>query len=74
MKRRPAPSRPDDLIVFLGPSLPEEEALALAPCRVLPPARQVNWNEMEIYDLLHSTILSSLTPGEALGIRRNTDP
>ncbi|MGZ3459400.1 MAG: TfuA-like protein [Archangium sp.] len=39
MKRRPAPSRPDDLVVFLGPSLPEEEALALAPCRVLPPAR-----------------------------------
>ncbi|ATB31774.1 TfuA-like protein [Melittangium boletus] len=40
MKRRPTPSRPDDLIVFLGPSLPEEEALALVPCRVLPPARQ----------------------------------
>ncbi|WNG35126.1 hypothetical protein F0U61_16795 [Archangium violaceum] len=31
---------PDELIVFLGPSMPEEEALALAPCRVLPPARQ----------------------------------
>ncbi len=40
MKRRPAPSCPDDLIVFLGPSLPEDEALALVPCRVLPPARQ----------------------------------
>ena len=40
MKRRPAPSRPDDLVVFLGPSLPEDEALSLAPCRVLPPARQ----------------------------------
>jgi hypothetical protein len=40
VKRRPASSRPDDLVVFLGPSMPEEEALALAPCRVLPPARQ----------------------------------
>ncbi|MET0402172.1 MAG: TfuA-like protein, partial [Cystobacter sp.] len=33
-------SRPEELLVFLGPSLPEEEALALVPCRVLPPARQ----------------------------------
>jgi hypothetical protein len=40
VKRRSAPSRPDDLVVFLGPSLPAEEARALAPCRVLPPARQ----------------------------------
>ncbi len=32
--------RPDDLVVFLGPSLPAAEARALAPCRVLPPARQ----------------------------------
>jgi hypothetical protein len=40
VKRLAAPSRPDDLIVFLGPSLPEEETRALAPCRVLPPARQ----------------------------------
>jgi len=43
VKRRPASSassRPDELIVFLGPSLPEAEALALVPCRVLPPARQ----------------------------------
>ncbi|HEX8538967.1 MAG TPA: TfuA-like protein [Cystobacter sp.] len=40
MKRRPASSRPEDLLVFLGPSLPEAEALALVPCRVLPPARQ----------------------------------
>ncbi|MFL5351964.1 TfuA-like protein [Archangium sp.] len=40
MKRRPAPFSADDLIVFLGPSMPEEDALALAPCRVLPPARQ----------------------------------
>ncbi|MBI5544544.1 MAG: hypothetical protein HY901_11685 [Deltaproteobacteria bacterium] len=32
--------RPDDLVVFLGPSLSEREARALAPCRVLPPARQ----------------------------------
>lgn len=39
MKRRPV-SRPEELLVFLGPSLPEEEALALVPCRVLPPARQ----------------------------------
>lgn len=38
MKRRP-PSA-DELIVFLGPSLPEEEARALVPCRVLPPAGQ----------------------------------
>ncbi len=38
---KPSPSSsPDDLIVFVGPSLPEAEALALAPCRVLPPARQ----------------------------------
>jgi hypothetical protein len=40
VKRRPAASRPEDLIVFLGPSLPAEEARALAPCLVLPPARQ----------------------------------
>jgi hypothetical protein len=39
VKRRPA-HHPDDLIVFLGPSLPEEDARALVPCRVLPPARQ----------------------------------
>ncbi|XXF76081.1 TfuA-like protein [Myxococcaceae bacterium GXIMD 01537] len=32
--------RTDDFIVFLGPSLPAEEARRLAPCRVLPPARQ----------------------------------
>jgi hypothetical protein len=32
-------SRPDDLVVFLGPSLPAEEARRIAPCRVLPPAR-----------------------------------
>lgn len=32
--------RADDLVVFLGPSLPAEEARRLAPCRVLPPARQ----------------------------------
>jgi hypothetical protein len=31
--------RPDDLLVFLGPSLPEGEAARIAPCRVLPPAR-----------------------------------
>jgi hypothetical protein len=30
---------PDDLVVFLGPSLPADEARALAPCTVLPPAR-----------------------------------
>jgi len=29
-----------DLVVFLGPSLPAAEAAALAPCTVLPPARQ----------------------------------
>lgn len=32
--------RPEDLVVFLGPSLPADEARRLAPCRVLPPARQ----------------------------------
>jgi hypothetical protein len=31
--------RPEDLLVFLGPSLPAAEAGRLAPCRVLPPAR-----------------------------------
>jgi hypothetical protein len=31
--------RADDLVVFLGPSLPAEEARALAPCTILPPAR-----------------------------------
>jgi hypothetical protein len=40
VKRRSAPFRPEDLIVFLGPSMPEEEARALVPCRLLPPARQ----------------------------------
>ncbi|BDG10654.1 TfuA-like protein [Anaeromyxobacter paludicola] len=30
----------NDLVVFLGPSLPAAEARRLAPCRVLPPARQ----------------------------------
>lgn len=33
-------ARLDDLVVFAGPSLTESEARALAPCRVLPPARQ----------------------------------
>ncbi|WP_242357118.1 TfuA-like protein, partial [Anaeromyxobacter sp. SG64] len=32
-------ARPDDLVVFLGPSLHAAEASRLAPCRVLPPAR-----------------------------------
>ncbi|MFP2913411.1 TfuA-like protein, partial [Pyxidicoccus sp. 3LFB2] len=32
--------RADELVVFLGPSLPEEDARRLAPCTVLPPARQ----------------------------------
>ncbi|RKG98104.1 hypothetical protein D7V97_33455 [Corallococcus sp. CA053C] len=32
--------RADDLVVFLGPSLPAAEAHKLAPCTVLPPARQ----------------------------------
>ncbi|ABF88813.1 conserved hypothetical protein [Myxococcus xanthus DK 1622] len=32
--------RADKLVVFLGPSLPEAEAKRLAPCTVLPPARQ----------------------------------
>jgi hypothetical protein len=32
--------RPEALVVFLGPSLPADEARRLAPCHVLPPARQ----------------------------------
>ncbi|MBN1204702.1 MAG: hypothetical protein JXB05_07235 [Myxococcaceae bacterium] len=32
--------RAEDLVVFLGPSLPAEEAHRLASCHVLPPARQ----------------------------------
>jgi hypothetical protein len=32
--------RPEDLVVFLGPSLPADEARKLTNCRVLPPARQ----------------------------------
>lgn len=32
--------RTEDLVVFLGPSLPADEARRLAPCTVLPPARQ----------------------------------
>jgi hypothetical protein len=31
--------RPADTVVFLGPSLPADEARRLGPCRVLPPAR-----------------------------------
>ncbi|SEU10084.1 TfuA-like protein [Stigmatella erecta] len=32
--------RPEDLVVFLGPSLPASEARKRVPCHVLPPARQ----------------------------------
>jgi hypothetical protein len=32
--------RRDELVVFLGPSLPAAAARAMAPCMVLPPARQ----------------------------------
>lgn len=32
--------RPDDIIVFLGPSLPREEAAAILPATYLPPAQQ----------------------------------
>lgn len=32
--------RAEELVAFLGPSLPAEEARRLAPCTVLPPARQ----------------------------------
>ncbi len=32
-------ARERDVVVFLGPSLPAEEARRLGPCRVLPPAR-----------------------------------
>ncbi|GHG97558.1 TfuA-like protein [Comamonas sp. JC664] len=32
--------RADNLVVFLGPSLPAAEAQRLTPCTVLPPARQ----------------------------------
>jgi hypothetical protein len=31
--------RADDLLVFLGPSLPAAEAARIGPCRILPPAR-----------------------------------
>jgi hypothetical protein len=31
--------RPSDVAVFLGPSLPTDEARRLGPCQVLPPAR-----------------------------------
>jgi hypothetical protein len=31
--------RPGDVVAFLGPSLPADEARRIAPCRVLPPAR-----------------------------------
>jgi len=41
VKRSRASLRPraDDLVVFLGPSLPAALAGRIAPCRVLPPAR-----------------------------------
>ncbi len=32
-------ARPEDVVAFLGPSLPAAEARRVAPCRVLPPAR-----------------------------------
>jgi hypothetical protein len=38
--RDESPARPEDLVVFLGPTLAAREAAAIAPCRVLPPARQ----------------------------------
>src|SRR5512138_3315372 len=31
---------PSDVVAFLGPSLSADEARAIAPCRVLPPARE----------------------------------
>jgi hypothetical protein len=34
-----ARARPGDLVVFLGPSLSADEARAIAPCTVLPPAK-----------------------------------
>ncbi|HET8542645.1 MAG TPA: TfuA-like protein, partial [Anaeromyxobacter sp.] len=39
MTRPRARLHPGDVVVFLGPSLPAAEALRIAPCRVLPPAR-----------------------------------
>lgn len=33
-------ARTEDLVVFLGPTLAAREAASIAPCRVLPPARQ----------------------------------
>ncbi len=37
------------LVAFLGPSLPAEQARALAPCRVLPPARQGDvWHALRL--------------------------
>jgi hypothetical protein len=32
-------NRPQDVVAFLGPSLPADEARRIAPCRILPPAR-----------------------------------
>ena len=38
-----------DLVVFAGPSLSAREVRAIAPCRVLPPARQGDlWRAMEL--------------------------
>jgi len=40
--------RRSDLVVFLGPSLPANAALRIAPCTVLPPARQGDvWRALE---------------------------
>ena len=39
-RRGPLTHRPEDLVVFLGPSLSHAEAVALAPCLPLPPAGQ----------------------------------
>jgi hypothetical protein len=38
-KAAPARARAEDVVAFLGPSLPAAEARRIAPCRVLPPAR-----------------------------------
>ncbi len=47
--RAKATARREDLVAFLGPTLSEREAAAIAPCRVLPPARQGDvWRSLSL--------------------------
>lgn len=49
-RRKSAPARRGELVVFLGPSLPRDEALRLAPsATLLPPAAQGDvWRALEL--------------------------